>query len=621
MASMQTISAPQVLGDLPDGRDLLGYAPYARALAQIIDSADLETPFTVGIYGPWGTGKTSFMRSIERSATTTEDHVVWFQPWLFDNKEEVWKALLYTVIQHLDGVRSRNRVASEEQAERLQRLFVGLGRLTVNAALTKIPGNSANLDDLSKAFARTERDATQFINTFRWEFRALKDEILGDGADGPSARLLLFVDDLDRCTPESCIMALEAIKLFLDMPGCVFVLGIDRDLVQRGIEAKYGSNVALSGEQYLEKLVQLPFHLPPVPPWTFRTFLGTVTGGLGFSDSTLDLLSLASDQNPRRAKRLASCLALVRSVAQQLPTEDASTLEDDKVATVLILQVRFPLEFLWLSRGHVLPSDVGDEGSADFDQLVAFLSTGMDKARASGTAREFVQFLRHPAVPLFRDRVELDRYMRLSTVVDVSSPDGEKSSLMDLVDKRMIRAVTNVPSDPESGAATVPSPAPEPGRQTEIATAVRESVAAARADWSTLQGASFTRVFLGLLPLRRIDEAAHAVRSDRRIAWEHLDDLRAGYGPPPPALERDVRALDSMDVQRVWSGLRRGSVFLALTVVLVSILAGTWWSLAGSTPYQTIILVAAVICAPLLLRSAYVGLWSNRNLRPTTSEP
>ena len=48
-----------------------------------------------------------------------------------------------------------------------------------------------------------------------------------------------FVDDLDRCAPENCIMVLEAMKLFFDLEGCVFVLGIDREVVQKGIEHKY----------------------------------------------------------------------------------------------------------------------------------------------------------------------------------------------------------------------------------------------------------------------------------------------------------------------------------------------------------------------------------------------
>jgi hypothetical protein len=52
-------------------------------------------------------------------------------------------------------------------------------------------------------------------------------------------RLVVFVDDLDRCLPEKAIEVLEAIKFFLGAPGCVFVLGLDQDVIARGIEMKY----------------------------------------------------------------------------------------------------------------------------------------------------------------------------------------------------------------------------------------------------------------------------------------------------------------------------------------------------------------------------------------------
>ena len=50
------------------------------------------------------------------------------------------------------------------------------------------------------------------------------------------ARLIVFVDDLDRCLPEKAVEVLEAIKLFLEVKGVVFVLGMDQEIVRRGIE-------------------------------------------------------------------------------------------------------------------------------------------------------------------------------------------------------------------------------------------------------------------------------------------------------------------------------------------------------------------------------------------------
>ena len=91
---------------------------------------------------------------------------------------------------------------------------------------------------------------------------------------GENGRLIVFVDDLDRCLPEQAIEVLEAIKLFLEVEGTVFVLGMDKEVVELGIQARYGAmfhtggiaraELPISGDAYLQKIVQIPFHLPPL---------------------------------------------------------------------------------------------------------------------------------------------------------------------------------------------------------------------------------------------------------------------------------------------------------------------------------------------------------------------
>ena len=91
----------------------------------------------------------------------------------------------------------------------------------------------------------------------------------GNGERGLPARAdvaaEVFVDDLDRCLPEKAIEVLEAIKLFLEAPGTVFVLGMDREVVERGVESRYrgffrqvsttGNDLPISGDTYLQVFV------------------------------------------------------------------------------------------------------------------------------------------------------------------------------------------------------------------------------------------------------------------------------------------------------------------------------------------------------------------------------
>ena len=78
--------------------------------------------------------------------------------------------------------------------------------------------------------------------------------------------LVVFIDDLDRCLPAKMVQVLEAVKLFLDKKGCIFVLGADTGIVQQAI-LKHYADAGVTGESakdYLDKIVQLRFELPPI---------------------------------------------------------------------------------------------------------------------------------------------------------------------------------------------------------------------------------------------------------------------------------------------------------------------------------------------------------------------
>ena len=188
------------VSDSATDQDLLGYDPYAQAMARVLSEPRLETPFIVGIFGPWGTGKTTFMYLLERYAESV--HTVWFQPWQFEEKEEVWKALIYTVLQRLETLDRERFSQAERHNAKLTNLFRGVGKLALSSTISALTKDRADLDTLISFYSYNQRDNAQFINTFRKEFQDTKDEILAS-PDGEQARLVVFVDDLDRCTPEN----------------------------------------------------------------------------------------------------------------------------------------------------------------------------------------------------------------------------------------------------------------------------------------------------------------------------------------------------------------------------------------------------------------------------------
>jgi hypothetical protein len=95
---------------------------------------------------------------------------------------------------------------------------------------------------------------------------------------------VFLIDDLDRCLPDNVLKTLESIKLFLDIPGFAFVLAVDDDVVERGILYKYkdygnADNLSslITGSEYLEKIISLPFKIPHIGASDSRAFLWNTT--------------------------------------------------------------------------------------------------------------------------------------------------------------------------------------------------------------------------------------------------------------------------------------------------------------------------------------------------------
>lgn len=178
----------------------------------------------------------------------------------------------------------------------------------------------------------------------------------------PPLRLVVLIDDLDRCLPEKAIQVLESVKLFLNVRGFSFVLAVDDEVVERGIAHRYAAYIVdrrpggaasapITGAEYLEKIVHLPVHLQR---WTrveaarfLRDSYGELFGALPADGDALagasDLLNLVLDGVPlvpRKLIRLAEALDFQRVHFAKL---QASALwRPTHAARVVALQQLYP---------------------------------------------------------------------------------------------------------------------------------------------------------------------------------------------------------------------------------------------------------------------------------------
>jgi hypothetical protein len=147
---------------------------------------------------------------------------------------------------------------------------------------------------------------------------------------------------------------LEAIKVFLDIRGCVFVLGVDREIIEQGIRVRYkefalDANAAqragqaaaifpVAGRDYLEKIVQVPFELPPLAPKAIKTFLHARLAGLDGlaheAETIAALMTEGLDRNPRKVKRALNAFRLVRDLTIDEPLVAGT----QRLAKLLVIQ-------------------------------------------------------------------------------------------------------------------------------------------------------------------------------------------------------------------------------------------------------------------------------------------
>ena len=246
--------------DNPSPVDLLGFEDVAAPVLGALSSEHLD-PVCVGVFGPWGSGKTTVIELIQKMLEGRNDMiVVYTQPWSYDPATDPKATLIGEV---LNAVREQ---LDDSAATRLGEKIRGLAkrirwsraiRLAIEGAVTlSLP----KLDDLEGIFGKEAEVVEPTLQGFREDFAKLVE----DEALSQYKRIVVVVDDLDRCLPKTVIETLEAIKLFLAVPKMAFVVAADELSVSAAIAEVFAGSYGdkSRAQQYIEKIVQIPVRVP-----------------------------------------------------------------------------------------------------------------------------------------------------------------------------------------------------------------------------------------------------------------------------------------------------------------------------------------------------------------------
>ncbi len=363
------------LKDLPiaeQGEESLGLQEYADALAEFVKSCD--TPMTIALQGDWGSGKTSLMNLIKQQVEPEKQiRTVWFNTWQysqFDMGDTLALSLFSSLIDELAPPKERSRLKSVlEIVWRVAKpATIAAGGLLGHGDTVKSTVNAAEESFAAGKPGHQELDPAAKLRLLK---SALEEVVLHHTSNGD--RVVVFVDDLDRLLPARAVELLESLKLFLDLPGCVFVLACDYNVVTKGLKQKFGVGEAeLDGKSFFDKMIQVPFNMPlsqyKVEAY-FATLLKRIRVEYEKPDLQLyrELVDYSIGFNPRSMKRLFNSLLLLRLVAQRKQLFGAADLSSTRSETMRVLFAILCLQHAYEPvYSYVLSSDLSQ---AMFERL------------------------------------------------------------------------------------------------------------------------------------------------------------------------------------------------------------------------------------------------------------
>jgi len=284
--------------------DLLNNEAIATTIVELLRSSPNQ-PITVGVHGDWGAGKSSVLEMIEVQLNA-DDKILClkFNGWRFQGFEDAKIALIEGIVTGLVENRPALRKAGDAVKATFRRIdwlkvakkagglaftaFTGVPTLdqieTLVSGLEGVladPGKLATVENAKSALASVKdvlksddaqtKNVPEEIEAFRKEFKALLEAAKVD-------QLVVLIDDLDRCLPDTAIETLEAVRLFVFTAHTAFVVAADEAMIEYSVRKHFPDLPDTTGPQtyarnYLEKLIQVPFRIPALGDTETRIYV------------------------------------------------------------------------------------------------------------------------------------------------------------------------------------------------------------------------------------------------------------------------------------------------------------------------------------------------------------
>ena len=348
----------------------------------VIDKANqlmnCNPPQVFGIHGDWGAGKTSYLHqlryfldgsvvdgiaepkteNLQKSVYREKVITVWFDAWRFQHEKAPIIALLHEIrrqYESWDKIINDGKKLTDVTVRTVLNSFSDVAKLL---SFEAIPVKSQDIQKIGEQWERDHLENKLGVDTIQEFLEKAIDTLLKSSCGKTNKRLVIIIDDLDRCCPTSAYRLLEGLKVYLSLKNCVFVIGMNQQIVVEAISEKLSEGRSLENishriaapsiraEAYLEKMCSSIERISP-PKNCDDLLINWIISAEFRQDLTLAMTDGSNHirclpPNPRRLKALANIL---NKWERTLSPIDEGTQNDKTIRAQALLILAYVYQF------------------------------------------------------------------------------------------------------------------------------------------------------------------------------------------------------------------------------------------------------------------------------------
>jgi len=287
-------------------RDFLNFGTVAATVSQIIEQANGQ-PVSIGVSGSWGVGKSSMIKLIQNklhsdpSSELEKKYLfVEFNAWLYQGYDDARAALMEVIARTLAEEAENQGTAIDKTKELLSRInWLRAAKLSIGSAVSLAAGfpptgligsvygagrnflvgepTNDEVNALQKASESVVDEGSKLLKPIKPSSPPQEIEAIRQGFESTlkelECTLVVLIDDLDRCLPETAISTLEALRLFLFLENTAFVIAADTKMIRHAVKKHFDGIDDTLVTNYFDKLIQIPIQVPKLGTQDIRAYL------------------------------------------------------------------------------------------------------------------------------------------------------------------------------------------------------------------------------------------------------------------------------------------------------------------------------------------------------------